>query len=50
MAQAVSRRPLAAENWVKMHASPRGIYGGQSGRFSPRTLVFPSQHDSNNAP
>jgi hypothetical protein len=31
MAQAVSRRPLTVEVWVRAQASPRGICGGQSG-------------------
>jgi hypothetical protein len=38
MAQAVSRRPLTAETWVRSRVSPCGFCGGQSGTgtgFSP---------------
>jgi hypothetical protein len=31
MAQAVSRRPLTAEAWVRSRVGPCGICGGQSG-------------------
>jgi hypothetical protein len=44
MAQAVSRRPLTAEAWVRFRLGPCGICGGQSGTgtgFSPSTSVFP---------
>jgi hypothetical protein len=48
MAQAVSRRPLIAEAWVRARVSPCGICGGQSGigtgfslvlRFSPDNFI-----------
>jgi hypothetical protein len=44
MAQAVSRRPLTAEAWVRSQVSPCGICGGQRGTgtgFSPSTSVVP---------
>jgi hypothetical protein len=31
MAQAVSRRPLTADAWVRYRVSPCGIYGVKSG-------------------
>jgi hypothetical protein len=43
VAQAVSRRPLAAEALVRARVSPRGICGGQSGTgtgFSPSSSAF----------
>jgi hypothetical protein len=53
IAQAVSRRPLAAEARVCFRVSPYGICGGQSGTatdFSACTSVFPSQFHSTGAP
>jgi hypothetical protein len=53
MAQAVSRRPLTAEDRVRSRVSPCGICGGQSGTgkgFSPSTSVFPCQFYSTVAP
>jgi hypothetical protein len=53
MAQAVSRRPLIAEAWVRSPVSPCGIYGGQSGTgtgFSLSTSVFTYQFHSTCAP
>jgi uncharacterized protein (DUF58 family) len=44
MAQAVSRRPLIAEERVQSQANPRRIGGGQNDNktgFSPNTSVFP---------
>jgi hypothetical protein len=49
MAQAVSRRPLAAEARVYDRVNPCGICGGQSGTgtgFSLSSLVFPNQYHS----
>jgi hypothetical protein len=49
MAQAVSRRPLTAEAWVRSRVIPCWICGGQSGTgtgFSPSTSVFPCQFHS----
>jgi hypothetical protein len=49
MAQAVSRRPLTAESWVRARVYPCGICGGQSGTgagFSPSFSVFPCQYNS----
>jgi hypothetical protein len=46
MAQAVSRQPLTAEEWVLTRVSPHGICGGQSDTgtdFSPHSSVFSSQ-------
>jgi hypothetical protein len=46
-AQVVSRRPLAAEAWVRDRVNPCGICGGQSGTgtgFSPSYLVLPCQY------
>jgi hypothetical protein len=48
MAQ-VSRRPLAAETWVRARARPCGICGGQSdtgARLSPSSSVLPCQYHS----
>jgi hypothetical protein len=42
MTQAVSRRPLTAESWVRARVNACGICGGQSGTgtaFSPISLV-----------
>jgi hypothetical protein len=53
MAQAVSRRPLAAETRVRSWVGPCGICGGQSGTgtgFSPSISVFPYQFHSTGAP
>jgi hypothetical protein len=53
MAQAVSRRSLTAEGWVRSRVSPCGICDGQSGTgtsFSPSTSVFPRQFHSTGAP
>ena len=53
MAQAVSRRPLAAEARVRSLVSTCGICGGHSGTgtgFSPSTSVFPCQFHSTGAP
>jgi hypothetical protein len=49
MAQAVSHRPLTAEERVLSRVSPRGICGGQSGtgtvlRFSPVSFIPPVLH------
>jgi hypothetical protein len=52
MAQAVSRRPLIAENRLRSRVSVCVICGGQSGTgtsFSPSTLVFPCQFLSTGA-
>ena len=52
-AEAVSRRPLIAENRVPSQAWPRETCGGQSGSgagFSPSTSFFPCQHHSTSAP
>jgi hypothetical protein len=49
MAQAASRRPLAAEARVRARISPCGSYGGQSSTgtvFSPRCLAFSCQYHS----
>jgi hypothetical protein len=48
-AQAVSRRPLTAEAWVRAPVSLCGICDGQSGTgtgFSPSYSVFPCQYHS----
>jgi hypothetical protein len=53
MAQAVSRRSLAAEVRVRSRVGPCGISDGQSGTgtgFSPSTSVFPCQFHSTGAP
>jgi hypothetical protein len=53
MAQAVSRRSLTAEAWVRSRLSACGICGGQSGTrtgFSPSTSVFSCQFLSTGAP
>jgi hypothetical protein len=53
MAQAVSRRPLTAEVWVRSQVDPCGVCGGQSGTgtgFSPSTSVFFCQFHSTGAP
>jgi hypothetical protein len=53
VAQAVSRRPLAAEARIRSRISPCGICGGQSGTgtgLSPSTSVFPCQFHSTCAP
>jgi hypothetical protein len=47
MAQAGSRRPLTAEDWVRARIS--GICDGESGTgtcLSPRSLVVPCQYYS----
>jgi hypothetical protein len=47
--QVVSRRPLAAEAWVRSRVNPCGICGGQNGTgtgFSPSSLVLPCQYHS----
>jgi hypothetical protein len=49
MAQAVSRRPVTVETWVRAWVSPYGTCGGQSGTetgFSPSSSVFPCQYHS----
>jgi hypothetical protein len=49
MAQAVSRRPFAAEARVLALANPCGIYGGESGTgigFSPSYSGFPCKYHS----
>jgi hypothetical protein len=53
MAQAVSRRPLTVEAWVRSRICPCGICGRQSGTgkgFSPSTSVFPCQFHSTGVP
>jgi hypothetical protein len=53
MAQAVSRRPPAAEARVRSRVTPCGICGGQSDTgtgFSPSTSGFPYQFHSTGAP
>jgi hypothetical protein len=53
IAQAVSRRPFAAEARVQSRVGPCAICGGQSGTgtgFSPSTSVFPCQFHSTGAP
>jgi hypothetical protein len=53
MAQAVSRRPLTAEAWVRSRVSPCWICGGQGGTgtgFHPSSSVFPCQFHSTGAP
>jgi hypothetical protein len=53
MAQAVSRRPLTAEDRVRSRVGARGICGGQSDTgtgFSPSTSAFPCQFHSTGAP
>jgi hypothetical protein len=53
MTQAVSRRPLTAEDRVRSRVSPCGICGGQRGTgtdFSPITSVFPCPFHSTGAP
>jgi len=53
VAQAVNRRPLTAETWVRPQVSPREIYGGQSGIelvYFPCTSVFSCQHHSTSTP
>jgi hypothetical protein len=45
MAQAISRRLLTAEAWVRSWVSACGIGGGKNGTgtgFTPSTSVFPS--------
>jgi hypothetical protein len=52
MAQAVSRRPLTVETWVRSRVSPCEICGGQSGTgigFSP-SCRFTRQFHSTGAP
>jgi hypothetical protein len=47
MAQAISRRPLTAEDRVRVWVSPCGIYGGQNGTgrgFSPSRSVLLCQY------
>jgi len=52
VAQAVKRRPLTAETWIRSQvSSPCEIYGGQSGIelvYFPCTSVFSCQHHSTN--
>jgi hypothetical protein len=53
MAQAVSRRPLTAEDLVRSRVSPCRICGRQSGTgtgFSPSTSVFSCQFNYTGAP
>jgi len=53
LAQAVSRRPLAAESRLRFQVSPCEICRAQSGTgtgFPPNTSVFPCQYHSTNAP
>jgi hypothetical protein len=52
MAEALSPRPLAAEDLVRSHVSPCEICSGQgSGTgFSPSTLVSPRQYHSTDVP
>jgi hypothetical protein len=53
MAQAVSRRPSAAEDRVRSRVSPCGVCGGQSGTetgFFSELSVFPCQFHSTGAP
>ena len=53
MARAVGRRSLTLEVHVRSQASPRWIYGPQSGTetgFSPSPSVFPCQYHSTDAP
>ena len=53
MAQAVSRRPLTAEAWVRSRVSPCRICGRQSGTgtgFSPSTSVFRCQFHPTGVP
>ena len=53
MAQAVSRRPLAAEARDRSQATPCEDCGGQSGTetgFPPRTSVVPCEYYPTNAP
>jgi hypothetical protein len=53
MAQAVSRRPLTAEDRFRSRVGPCGICGGQSGTgtgFPPSTSVFPCQFHSTDTP
>jgi hypothetical protein len=52
MAQAVNRRPLTAEAWVRSRVSPYGICGGQSSTgtgVSPSTSILPCQFHSTGA-
>jgi hypothetical protein len=47
MAQAVSRRPLTAEAWVRARLSPRGIYNGQRDTgtcFSSISSIFSPEY------
>jgi hypothetical protein len=49
MAQAVSRRLLTAESWVRARFSPYSICGEQKGTgtgFSPISSVLPCQYHS----
>ena len=53
MAQAGSRRTLAAEALVRSRVRPCGICGGKSGAgtgYSPSTSVFPCLFHSTGAP
>jgi hypothetical protein len=52
MAQAVSRRPPAAEARLRSRVSPCGIFGGQSGTgtgFPPSSSALPYQFHSTGA-
>jgi hypothetical protein len=49
ISQAISRRPVTTEAWVRAQVSTRGICGEQIGTgtgFSPSCLVFPCQYNS----
>jgi hypothetical protein len=51
IAQAVSRRFLIAEAWVRAQASPSGVCGGSTWTgFSPSPSAFPCTHHSTAAP
>jgi hypothetical protein len=46
IAQAVSRWLPIATARVRYRSDTRGIFGGQSGRLSPSTSVYPANHHS----